>query len=149
MRWSSELSEGQWVAEGNSAVKAHPLRAARGFNADLERIATDSLSGEGIVCGLLRSQGAVARLNPNAIIEHLISVEQLTMNWLFRHWFLQGQEGAIKDGDNPEWPNSLSGNAITLNASANQNHEQLSDEQILLGTYYPAFGFLCKQQGVQ
>ena len=152
LQWSSELVEledGQWVAEGNCAVRADLLRAAGGFRTDLGRVGTDLLSGEGAVFDELRSKGAVAMFNPNAIVEHYIFAEQLTLNWLFRRWFAQGREDAIKFGDNFPWLGSLSGSAIRMDAFAKQDHEQLADDQVLTGVQlYRALGFLCQKQRV-
>lgn len=151
-RWAPEVAEmksGQWIFEGNCAVRTEILRAAGGFNTDLGRVGADLLSGEGVIFDKLKSQGALAIFNPAAVVKHHIFPEQLTLNWLFRRWFAQGREDAINHGDNPAWIKRLSGGTLRLDVFASQNFEDLSPNQVLAGVQlYRALGFMCQSQRV-
>ena len=151
-RWSDELRQmerHEWVFEGNCAVRAHWLRGVGGFNVELGRSGSSLLSAEGEVYDRLREQGAVAVFNPKAVVSHYIAAERLSVDWLFRRWFAQGQGEAMVSSEPPGWYESLSGSALRLDAFASQQTHGMSSDQVLIGIQiYRALGFICQKQGV-
>lgn len=128
------MRPGEWVLEGNVAIRTELLRQSDGFDERLGRNDQSLISGENVLFETMRRQGAVAYYTPHALVKHLIHSDRLTRTWLIRRMFAEGVTKGIQSEIIETNVNIPPNVAVSLSALLNKNFEQLEGEDLLVAT---------------
>ena len=137
VRWSAIprlMKPGEWVLEGNVAIRTELLRQSDGFDERLGRNDRSLISGENALFEIMRKQGAVAYYTPHALVKHLIHSDRLSRTWLIKRMFAEGVTKGIQSESietNVRVPADV---AVSLSALLNKNFEEIEGEELLVAT---------------